>query len=113
MTKLKKSDFRPARDWINKLPADSKARIDAGARQIIAATHLAEVRKALTLTQVDLADRTGLKQAEVSRIENNLGTIQMKTLERYVKGLGGSLRVVADFPDGTSAEIPVATGRHK
>jgi len=111
MTKLKKTDFRPARDWIDKLPADSKARIDAGARQIIAATHLAGIRKALTLTQVDLADRTGLKQAEVSRIENNLTTIQIKTLERYVEGLGGSLRIVADFPDGTSTQIPVKSGR--
>ena len=66
---------------------------------------------ALDVTQTDLADRSGLKQGEVSRIENDLPSIQLRTLERYMKGLGGTLTIVADFPDGARAEIPVKAGR--
>jgi DNA-binding Xre family transcriptional regulator len=111
MAKFKKSDFRPTREWIDALAPESKARIKAGAQRLIEATHLAEIRKALTVTQTGLAERTGLKQAEISRIENNISSIQLKTLERYVEGLGGRVRIVADFPDGTWAEIPVKSGR--
>jgi hypothetical protein len=32
-------------------------------------------------------------------------------MERYVKSLGGNFRIVADFPDGTHAEIPIQGGR--
>lgn len=111
MAKLKKADFRPASEWISKLPADSRARVRAGAAAIIEEAHLAAVRKALTVTQTALSERTGLKQAEISRIENNVESVQMKTLQRYVSGLGGKMKIVAEFPDGTLAEIPVRSGK--
>lgn len=111
MTKLKRSDFRPVSEWIDNLPPERLERVMRGAAAIIEAVHLAEVRKALTVTQADLAKRTGLKQGEVSRIENATSTIQLKTLERYVTGLGGSVRIVADFPDGVRAEIPIKAGK--
>jgi DNA-binding XRE family transcriptional regulator len=104
-------DFRPADEWIEKLPAKSFARAKAAAAQNIEAVHLAEVRKALTVTQATLAKRTGLKQAEVSRIENHPTSVQIRTLDRYVAGLGGRLRLVAEFPDGTQADIPLEHGR--
>lgn len=111
MTKLTRKDFRPAREWIDKLPAKRLAKIKASAAAAIEAMHLAEVRKALDVTQADLAVRSGLKQGEVSRIENELPSVQLKTLERYVRGLGGKVTIVADFPDGARAEIPLRGGR--
>ena len=111
MPKFKKSDFRPAFDWIDKLPPDVRARAEEGGRRFIEAMHLAEIRQALTVTQTELAQRTGLKQAEVSRIENNVSTIQLRTLERYVEGLGGNVSIVADFPDGSQAHIPLKAGK--
>jgi hypothetical protein len=111
MSRLKASDFRPAREWIDRLPAASLARAKAGATGKIEAAHLAGVRKALDVTQTALAERTGLKQAEVSRIENAVETVQLRTLQRYVSGLGGRLMVVADFPDGARAEIPLRGGK--
>lgn len=106
-----RKDFRPAGEWIDRLPAKSLARAKAGAAQNIEAIHLAEVRKALTMTQTTLAKRTGLKQGEVSRIENHPTSVQIRTLNRYVAGLGGRLRIVAEFPDGSHADIPVEHGR--
>lgn len=111
MAKLSEKDFRPAMEWIEKLPAKRLAKIKAEAAMLIEAVRLAEVRRALEVTQADLADRAGLKQGEVSRIENELPNIQLKTLERYMRGLGGTVTIVADFPDGARAEIPVRGGK--
>jgi DNA-binding XRE family transcriptional regulator len=111
MAKLKRSDFRPANEWIEALPEASRHRAKAAAARAVEAIHLAEVRKALTITQAALADRTGLKQTEVSRIENNPASVQIRTLDRYVAGLGGKLKLVAEFPDGTQAAIPLQDGK--
>jgi len=111
MTKYKRSDFRPVQEWISALPEDRQAEIRAEADRIIAEIELANVRKALTVTQADLAEKTGLKQGEISRIENAVTSVQINTLQRYITGLGGKLRIVADFPNGSRAEIPIRNGK--
>lgn len=111
MAKLKKSDFRAAREWIDALPEARREQIEAGAATIVKAAHLSELRKAMHVTQTELSKKSGIKQGEISRIENHPGTVQIRTMERYVKSLGGNFRIVADFPDGTHAEIPIQGGR--
>jgi DNA-binding XRE family transcriptional regulator len=111
MAKLRKADFRPAREWIDRLPPERLDAVRAGAEAIVAEARLDQVRKALTVTQVELAKASGLRQAEISRIENNLTTVQLRTLERYISGLGGTLKVVAEFPGGSQAVIPMRAGK--
>lgn len=111
MAKLKKSDFKSAREWIDGLPADRQKKIRDGASKVIAEAHLAGLRRAMATTQTALAQKTGLKQGEISRIENNPDRVQLRTMERYVRGLGGEFRLVAEFPDGTRAEIPLRGGK--
>lgn len=111
MAKYKRSDFISADDVFNSYPPEKQAEIRAEADRMMAEIHLANVRKALTVTQADLAEKTGLKQGEISRIENSVASVQIKTLQRYMSGLGGKLRIVADFPDGTRAEIPLRNGK--
>lgn len=111
MAKLKKSAFRPVQEWIDSLPQAIREEAVAESGRIIEAAHLSNVRKALTVTQADLAKKTGLKQGEISRIENTVTTVQIKTLQRYVAGLGGAMRIVAEFPDGRRAEIPLKSGK--
>lgn len=111
MARFKKSDFRPAREWIDTLPEERRKKVEAGAATVLADIHLAELRKALNITQVALAERSGIKQAELSRIENNPEKVQLRTMERYVKSLGGDLKLVAEFPDGTIAYVPVSSGK--
>jgi DNA-binding XRE family transcriptional regulator len=108
---MKKSEFRPASEWIDALPAERRRKIESGARKILAEMHLAEVRKAMKVSQVTVAERTGLKQTEVSRIERSPESVQLRTLNRYVDGLGGTFKLVAEFPDGTIAEIPLHNGK--
>lgn len=111
MTKYSKSDFKPFSELLDQFSDDERREIHAGARAIMEQMHLAEVRKALDVTQTALSARTGMKQAELSRIENNIENVQLKTLNRYVSGLGGTCKIVAEFPDGVVAEIPLRAGK--
>ena len=59
---------------------------------------LQSLRKARQLTQSALADQLGIKQENVSRIEKRTDLL-LSTLTKYVEGMGGKLRLVAEFPD--------------
>src|SRR3954447_12048353 len=107
MTKYKRADFVSALDRIRDLPSERRGKIEAGAARILEQMHLSEIRKALDTTQAQLAGRTGMKQAEISRVENHAEASQLRTLQRYVAGLGGELQLVARFPNGVSAAIPL------
>lgn len=112
MAKPTKASFANAGDRIRALPKVRRARIEALANEMAAELHLSEIRKALSITQEDLAERTGLAQGEVSRFENaELTGAKIGTLERYVEGMGGQLRLVAEMPDGTIADIPLKRGK--
>ena len=70
--------------------------------EIVRAYRLAEVRKAQGPRQSDVAELMGVSQARVSKLERgDLQHTELGTLESYVSALGGHLRVVADFGDGS------------
>lgn len=59
---------------------------------------LVDVRQERGLTQTDLADRLGITQTAVSKIErSDLARSELGTVRRYVEALGGRLEIVADF----------------
>lgn len=60
----------------------------------VSGAQLAEIRQQLGLTQVQLAEATGLSQARISQIENG-DAVGLDTLRAYVVGLGGHLDIVA------------------
>ncbi|SNY54156.1 helix-turn-helix domain-containing protein [Paractinoplanes atraurantiacus] len=60
----------------------------------VSGAQLAEIRQQLGLTQVQLAEATGLSQARISQIENG-DAVSLDTLRAYVTGLGGHLDIVA------------------
>jgi DNA-binding XRE family transcriptional regulator len=59
---------------------------------------LSELRKSLNLTQEEVANDLGVVQSALSKLEHQ-DDIQVSTLSRYIKSLGGSLKLVAHFPD--------------
>lgn len=66
----------------------------------VRAWHLTQVRKAQDRTQADLAQAMGVTQPRVSEIENgDLDRVTVSTLRAYVRALGGTVRIVADFGD--------------
>src|SRR5437588_10800717 len=60
---------------------------------------LQHVRKALDLTQEQMAKLLGIGQDSVSRIESRSDML-ISTLQSYIEAMGGSLKVIAEFPDG-------------
>jgi predicted XRE-type DNA-binding protein len=66
----------------------------------VRAWHLAQVRAEQDRTQEEVAHVMGVRQPRVSAIERGeLDVVTLSTLHAYVRALGGSLRVVADFGD--------------
>src|SRR5947209_11675547 len=61
---------------------------------------LSEVRQLTGKTQQQVADTLGIKQPSLSKLEKQ-GDMQISTLQKIVKALGGELEVLARFPKGT------------
>ena len=60
-------------------------------RQIIRA--IVDGREARALTQKQLAEVTGITQADISRLENGTANPSLRTLKRLAAGLGMDLKV--------------------
>ena len=59
---------------------------------------VAQLRKDCDLTQKELAEILEIRQAAISKIENQEDVL-VKTLERYIRALGGELEIRAKFPN--------------
>ncbi|MHB1536433.1 MAG: helix-turn-helix domain-containing protein [Acidimicrobiales bacterium] len=57
---------------------------------------LAQVRRAVGLTQVQLAETLSLGQGDISRIEQR-ANVQLSTLARFIEATGGRLRITAIY----------------
>lgn len=68
---------------------------------------LRELRALLGRTQVDVAERMGVGQAAVSRLEHR-DDVTLGSLRRYVEALGGKLDIRVRTPAGD--EVPLAVG---
>jgi DNA-binding XRE family transcriptional regulator len=64
---------------------------------------LQELRERLQVSQVAVADKLGIRQPTISKIERR-EDVNLSTLRRYVRALGGKLHITAEFVDG-SVEI--------
>jgi len=84
----------------NKLPLESRARIDARVKATLHAMALDELRAARELTQERLAETLGIKQASVSKIERR-ADLYVSTLARFIEAMGGELEIRAVFPEGS------------
>jgi DNA-binding XRE family transcriptional regulator len=82
------------------LPRARRAKIEARAKKLIAEEKaLRSLRQARNLTQQRMAELLSIDQGSVSKIENRSDML-LSTFRSYVEAMGGSLRLVAHFPDG-------------
>lgn len=93
----------------SRMSPERRARIDADVKAALASMPLAEIRKAIGLTQQDLAGKLDTGQGTVSKIEN-AADMYLTTLRKYIEALGGELRLTATFPDGRTMIIDDLTG---
>ena len=86
-------------DIIKSLPASRQRKIEKRASTLIAEEMtLQELRQARTMTQVKMAKILGVAQKQISEIEKRTD-MHISTLRRSIEAMGGTLSLVAEFPD--------------
>jgi DNA-binding XRE family transcriptional regulator len=89
----------PVEEVLRRLPAEEQRVIEERSRELIAEyLTLQDLRKARELTQERVAERLGISQENVSRLEKR-SDLLLSTLSGYVAAMGGRLQLVAEFPD--------------
>jgi len=84
---------------MDRLPAERRERVEKRARELIAEEMtLRDLRRALDLTQERMAEMLNIRQDSVSRLEKR-SDLLLSTLRSYIAAMGGSLELVARFPD--------------
>lgn len=92
-------------DYKKKLTPAQRARVDELARKLIAEEKsLREIRKAREYSQVTLAQLLNMKQGDLSKFERRTDAY-LSTIRRYVEAMGGTLELVATFPDTGPVKI--------
>ena len=85
-------DFTPER----------RRRVDVKKGELAAEMPLRELRRAMALTQQELADRLQVNQPAVAKMEQRTD-MYISSLRSYIESIGGQLRIVASFPTGDVA----------
>ena len=89
----------------NVLYKNRKSSIAARATELIAEEMtLRDLRLALQKTQQELGAALHMKQDGISRLENRSDML-LSTLNKYIHAMGGSLKLIAEFPGRPSIEI--------
>lgn len=86
-------------DKIKRLSPARRKKVESRAAELMAEEMtLRELRKARKLTQTRVAKQLGITQDSVSRLEKR-SDLLLSTLRKTIEAMGGSLSLVAEFPD--------------
>lgn len=94
-------NFSTLRDEARKSPERARRIDEAKQRAVgeIVSYRLAELRKALGVTQVELAEMIGKSQSAISQIEHGDISLSLDVLRSIVHQLGGEVEIAAVFDD--------------
>ena len=86
------SDFN---DFLNEQLTDPefKAEYDALEPEFSIIQAMIDARKATGITQKELSRRTGIAQADISKLENGNANPSLRTLQRLAAGMGMRVKV--------------------
>jgi transcriptional regulator with XRE-family HTH domain len=76
-----------------------REKIEERAQAILLSMALQELRQTRHLTQQELANVLNVNQAALSKMENQTD-MRISTLRKLLTGMGGTLKIVAEFPEG-------------
>ena len=81
------------RDWLNEEMKDSefKKEFEELDDEFLLVRTLTEARKEAGMTQQQLAEKSGVHQVNISRIEKGTGNPSVETLQKLAKGMGKKL----------------------
>ena len=83
---------------LNEMPAERRATVLQRAQEIREEINLRELRRTRKLTQTWLSKKLKIGQEGISRIERR-SDMNLSTLQNYVEGVGGKLKIIVEFPD--------------
>ncbi|BBD68369.1 putative transcriptional regulator [Nostoc commune NIES-4072] len=89
---------KPFKELRKKMTPEQLSESEMQANLALLKLTLSELRESLGHTQSDVAKNMGVVQSALSKIEHQ-DDIQISTLSRYIKSLGGSLTIIARFPE--------------
>jgi len=100
---------RKLNDVIASLPAQRQQKIEALAQakaqeMLASARTLADIRKAVGKTQVEVAHALGVKQHAISQLEQRSDTY-LSTFKRFLAGMGMQLELSVVTADGVRVEL--------
>ena len=90
---------RNFRELQAKMSSERRAAVKARVKEMMAEMLLAEIRKMMDITQEELAEKLGIKQPSLSKLESQ-DDMQISTLRRLIEALGGELELIAHLPHG-------------
>ena len=79
--------------YIAAFSQEERQEYDAAETALDLASMLYHIRQEQGLTQREAAERAGLKQQAISRLEKAASNIQLGTLQRYLGALGYSIEI--------------------
>ena len=88
---------KPFKELLDKMSPERRAKIEKRSKEMLHELNLQELRKAFDLTQKQLAETLEVNQAAISKMENQ-SDMYISTLRRILEGMGGKLKIVAEFP---------------
>lgn len=90
---------KPFSQLVAKMSPEGQSRAKARTESMLKEMLLAEARQFSGMTQKDLAAALGITQPSLSKMEGQ-HDIQVSTLSRLIKSLGGELELIAHLPNG-------------
>ena len=94
-----------AKDYLAKLPPARREAVRIRTEELIAEElSLIELRKAHRCSQAELAEKLGIQQSAVSKLERR-ADMYLSSLRSLVEAMGGTLEIVAKFPNRPPVRI--------
>ena len=95
---------KPLSVLLDKVSPAIRVKAAAKALTMLEEITLAELRKSLGVTQIEVAEAMDIKQPTVARIEKQRD-VYVSTVQNYIRSLGGEMELYAAYPDGTKIRI--------
>jgi DNA-binding XRE family transcriptional regulator len=96
-------------DLTRKMSVTDRAEIKVRSTKLLAELPLEQLRSARSLTQTNMAQKLGVNQSAISKIEKRTD-MYLSTLRSYVEAMGGSLEIQAVFPEG-AVRVDILSGK--
>lgn len=89
---------KPFKSLVDCMSPERRKRIESRTNELLLEMEICELRKALDMTQEELAATLHMKQSAISRIEHQ-SDMFISTLRTILAAMGANLKIVASFPE--------------